>query len=137
MSAPPERDRSATASGASGRRHVEHDMLLALLPQPIFVLASTIRTSIAMLKRQKLAEVMVFGSPLTALVEQVRHSGATLNEYGLEIALPKPGAARLVDVFAGGLPEQPGAILVMLQQRSMRKGACRSTGESMARRKLF
>ncbi len=114
------------------RRHVEHDLLLAALPHPILVLgeddrvvyanpAAEIFTSCSqpMLKRQRLADVVAFGSPLLALVEQVRRTDTTVNEYGVEIMMPRVEGTKLVDVFSGALPDQPGLILIMLQQRSM------------------
>ncbi len=72
-----------------------------------------------MLKRQTLPDIIAFSSPLGALVGQVRRSGATVNEYGVDVALPRIGTHRLVDVFAGAMPDQPGLIVLMLQQRSM------------------
>ena len=114
------------------RRHVEHDLLLAALPHPIFVLGDDDRviyansaaevffsTSQAMLKRQLLVDLLGFGSPLAALIAQARATAASLNEYGVAVGLPKSAAHRLVDVYAGLLPEQPGCLLIMLQQRSM------------------
>ena len=114
------------------RRHVEHDLLLAALPHPILVLgedervvyanpAAEIFTSCsqALLKRQKLSEIVAFGCPLLTLVDQVRRTEATVNEYGVEITMPRVEGARLVDVFSGALPDQPGLVLIMLQQRSM------------------
>jgi two-component system, NtrC family, nitrogen regulation sensor histidine kinase GlnL len=114
------------------RRHIEHDLLMAALPHPILVLgeddrviyanpAAEVFTScgLAVLKRQKLAEIVAFGCPLVSLVEQVRRSESTVNEYGLEIMMPRVEGARLVDVFAGALSDQPGLVLIMLQQRSM------------------
>ncbi|HKZ95587.1 MAG TPA: ATP-binding protein [Hyphomicrobiaceae bacterium] len=114
------------------RRPVEHDMLLTALPHPILVLAEEDRivyanaaaeaflsTSTAVLKRMRLEEVVAFGCPLLTLVEQVRASGATVNEYGVDMASPKFASPKLVDVHGGPLPDQPGHIIVMLQQRSM------------------
>jgi two-component system nitrogen regulation sensor histidine kinase GlnL len=72
-----------------------------------------------MLKRQTLPDIIAFSSPLGALVSQVRKTGATVNEYGVEVDLPRSGVHRHVDVFAGGISEQPGLIVLMLQQRSM------------------
>ncbi len=72
-----------------------------------------------MLKRQTLPDIIAFSSPLAALVAQVRRTGATVNEYGVDVALPRSGVNRLVDVFAGVMPDQPGLIVLMLQQRSM------------------
>jgi two-component system, NtrC family, nitrogen regulation sensor histidine kinase GlnL len=114
------------------RRHIEHDLLLAALPHPILVIgeddrivyanpAAEIFTSCSqpVLKRQRLSEIVAFGCPLVALVEQVRRTEATVNEYGVEVLMPRVEGGKLVDVFAGGLADQPGLVLVMLQQRSM------------------
>jgi len=116
----------------SPRRHIEYDLLLAALPHAVLVLGEDDRVlyanaaaesffslSQAMLKRQTLRDVIAFSSPLTAVVEQVRRSGATVNEYGVDVGLPRSGVHRLVDVFAGPMPDQPGLIVLMLQQRSM------------------
>ena len=64
-------------------------------------------------------DIIAFSSPLSALVGQVRRTGATVNEYGIEVGLPRSGVQKLVDVFAGAMPDQPGLIVLMLQQRSM------------------
>jgi two-component system nitrogen regulation sensor histidine kinase GlnL len=124
----------STSSSASGthRRPVEHDLLLAAIPHPILVLATDnrivyanpaaeqfISASQAVLKRQRLDDVVAFGTPLMALVDQVRRTEATVNEYGVEIVVPRVDGAKLVDVFAGPLPEQSGLVMLMLQQRSM------------------
>lgn len=114
------------------RRHLEHDLLLAALPHPILAIAEDDRViyanpaaegffsaSLAMLRRHALRDLVGFGCPLIALVEQVRRSDTTVNEYGVEIALPRTEGARLVDVYAGPLTDQPGITVVMLQQRSM------------------
>ena len=119
------------ASGG-GRKPVEHDLLLAALPHPILVLGPDNRvvyanaaaegflsTSAAMLKRMTLEEVVAFGCPLSALVEQVRATMQTVNEYGIEMVTPRLPAPKLVDVYSGPLPDQPQHVLVMLQQRTM------------------
>jgi two-component system nitrogen regulation sensor histidine kinase GlnL len=111
---------------------LEHDLLLAALPHPILVLGDDDRVVYAnaaaetffslgqgVLKRQTLPDIIAFSSPLAALVGQVRRTGATVNEYGIEVGLPRSGLQRLVDVFAGAMPDQPGLIVLMLQQRSM------------------
>ncbi len=114
------------------RRPVEHDMLLSALPHPILVLAEGNRvvyanaaseaflsTSIAVLKRLTFDDIVAFGCPLLSLLDQVRETGATVNEYGVEMASPKFPAPKLVDVYAGPLPEHPGLVTLMLQQRTM------------------
>jgi two-component system, NtrC family, nitrogen regulation sensor histidine kinase GlnL len=129
MNAEPARDRAAAANP---RRHIEYDLLLAALPHPVLVLGDDDRVlyanaaaesffslSHAMLKRQTLPDIIAFASPLSALVGQVRRSGATVNEYGVDVGLPRSGLHRLVDVFAGSMPDQPSLIVLMLQQRTM------------------
>jgi two-component system nitrogen regulation sensor histidine kinase GlnL len=128
MSAEPGRERP----GAGPRRHIEHDLLLAALPHPIIVLGDDDRVLYAnaaaesffslsqgVLKRQTLPDIIAFSSPLAALVGQVRRTGATVNEYSIEVGLPRSATHKLVDVFAGAIPELPGLIVLMLQQRSM------------------
>jgi two-component system nitrogen regulation sensor histidine kinase GlnL len=114
------------------RRPVEHDMLLTALPHPILVLGDENRivyansaaeaflsTGIALLKRVKLDEVVGFGCPLLALVDQIRRSGATVNEYGVDVTTPKVAGPKLVDVYGGPMPDQPALVVLMLQQRNM------------------
>jgi two-component system nitrogen regulation sensor histidine kinase GlnL len=118
--------------GPPARRHIAHDLLLAALPHPILVLAEDGRViyantaaeiffeaSQALLKRQRLDEIVAFGCPLATLVQEVRRTGVTINEYGVGIATPKQQAQRIVDIHSGPLPETPELTLVMLQQRSM------------------
>ena len=59
-----------------------------------------------MLKRQTLPDIIAFASPLGALVGQVRRTGATVNEYGVDVGLPRSGVHRLVDVFGGAHARQ-------------------------------
>jgi two-component system nitrogen regulation sensor histidine kinase GlnL len=114
------------------RRPVEHDLLLGALPHPILVLAEANRiiyanaaaeaflsTGIALLKRVRLDEVLGFGCPLLALVDQVRRSGSTVNEYAVEVGSPKYASPKLVDVYGGPFSDQPGLVVLMLQQRNM------------------
>jgi two-component system nitrogen regulation sensor histidine kinase GlnL len=114
------------------RRPVEHDLLLAALPHPILVLAPDNRivyanaaaeaffsTGIVVLKRMRLDEVVAFGCPLMALIDQVRRTGSTVNEYGVEVTTPKFSSPELADVYSGPLPDQSDLIVLMLQQRNM------------------
>ena len=123
---------SKTAPSVPARRPVEHDILLAALPHPILVIADENRvvyanasaeaflsTGIAMMKRGKLDDILSFGCPLLALIDQVRATGSTVNEYGVELTTPKFPTPKLIDVHAGPLPDQPGHIVLMLQQRTM------------------
>ena len=117
---------------AKPRRPVELDVLLAALPHPIVVVGEENRvtyanaaaevflsTSLALLKRDPFETVVAFGCPLISLIEQVRRTGQTVNEYAIEMMTQKFQAAKLVDVHAGPLPEHPGSVILMLQQRTM------------------
>lgn len=117
---------------AQVRRPIEHDLLLAALPHPIIVLSEADRivyanpaaevfagVSHVVMKRQTLAEVLAFGCPVLALVEQVRRTGVTVNEYAIDVTVPRVEGSRLADVYAGPLSDRPGHVLIMLQQRSM------------------
>lgn len=117
---------------AGGTRHIQHDLLLAALPHPILTLAEDERivyanpaaeqffsAGQATLKRHKLADLVAFGCPLVSLVEQVRRTGVSVNEYGIEVVIPRLDGPKLVDAHGGPIPEQPSQIVLMLQQRSM------------------
>ena len=123
---------TTTRPPAPTRRPVEHDLLLGALPHPILVLAEDNRivyanaaaeaflsTGIALLKRVRLDDLLAFGSPLLALVDQVRRGDSTVNEYSVEVAGQKFPAPRLVDVYGGPFADQPGLVVLMLQQRNM------------------
>jgi len=60
-----------------------------------------------------------FGSPLLALIEQVRSRGAAVNEYKVDLSTPRMPGDRLVDLHVAPVSEQPGNIVVMLQERTI------------------
>ena len=48
--------------------------------------------SVMMLRRHALRDLVPFGSPLLALIEQVRQRGAAVNEYKVDLGTPRnPG----------------------------------------------
>lgn len=109
-----------------------HDQLLNALPHPVIVVGKDnaiiyanasaeafLSTSLAMLRRIRLDDVVAFGCPLLALVEQVRRHRATVNEYGIEIITPRITGPKMVDVFGGPFSDKPDQVVLMLQQRSM------------------
>jgi two-component system nitrogen regulation sensor histidine kinase GlnL len=71
------------------------------------------------LARHKLASFVPFGSPLLTLVEQVRERRAPVNEYRVDISSPRLGPEKIVDIYVAPVPEIAGAVVVMLQERSM------------------
>jgi two-component system nitrogen regulation sensor histidine kinase GlnL len=74
--------------------------------------------SAPMLCRQQLTALLPFGNPALALVEQVRVSGVTVSEYGLEVVTPRL-PARLVDAHVSPIADVAGGVLVMFQERSI------------------
>lgn len=110
----------------------EATALLNALPHPVLMIGAEngiasvnaaaenfFQASASSLCRQRLDDLVPFGSPLLALVEQVRRDVSPVNEYGVDLGTPRIGTHRLVDIHAGPLPEAPGQILMMLQQRTM------------------
>jgi two-component system, NtrC family, nitrogen regulation sensor histidine kinase GlnL len=75
--------------------------------------------SVALLRRHSLRDLVPFGSPLLSLIEQVRQRGAAVNEYKVDLGTPRTPSERLVDLHVAPVPERPGLVVVMLQQRTM------------------
>ncbi|MBI1212261.1 MAG: two-component sensor histidine kinase [Alphaproteobacteria bacterium] len=107
------------------------EALLAAVPHPVVAIAGGERIvfanppaeqffemSVAWLKRQPISSLLPFGTPLLALIAQVEEHGVTVSEYGLELTTPRL-PARVVDAHVSPVAEQPGLVLVMLQERSI------------------
>jgi two-component system nitrogen regulation sensor histidine kinase GlnL len=77
------------------------------------------RSSATMLARNTLARFVPFGSPLLSLVEQVREERSPFNEYRVDISSPRLGPDKMVDIYVAPVPELPGSVVVMFQERSM------------------
>ncbi|MGI8526126.1 MAG: two-component system sensor histidine kinase NtrB [Pseudolabrys sp.] len=118
--------RLSATSGSSS------DAQLNALPHPIILVSSDgritdanvaaeqfFRTSIPMLRRHALRELVPFGSPLLTLVDQVRSRGSAVNEYRIDLATPRNPGERLVDLYVAPLPEYADQVVVMLQERTM------------------
>ena len=75
--------------------------------------------SLPLLRRHTLHELVPFGSPLLALVEQVRVRGAAVNEYKVDLGTPRNPGDRLVDLHVAPLPDRPDQVVVMLQERTI------------------
>ena len=128
---------SGSTKKTSTRRHAEPapivaDALLSSLPHPLLIIGEGLRIDYAntaaedffqmsagVLCKRHLGDVVAFGSPLIALVEQVQRNGTTVNEYGVDLGSYRFDAPKLVDLYAGPLADTPGRVLIMLQQRSM------------------
>src|SRR6478735_3061208 len=112
--------------------HGPADAMLHALPHPVIMVAPDGKiadanvaaeqffdASTSMLRRHSLRELIPFGSPLLTLIEQVRHRGAAVNEYKVDLATPRNPGDRLVDLHVAPLPERPDHVVVMLQERTI------------------
>ena len=52
--------------------------------------------SVALLRRHALRDLVPFGSPLLALIEQVRQRGGAVNEYKVDLGTPRTPPERLL-----------------------------------------
>jgi two-component system, NtrC family, nitrogen regulation sensor histidine kinase GlnL len=108
------------------------DAVLNALPHPVIVVSSDgkvvdanvaaesfFEVSVPLLRRHLLRDLVPFGSPLIALIEQVRRRGAAVNEYKVDLGTPRNPGDRLVDLHVAPLPEQPDQVVVMLQERTI------------------
>lgn len=75
-------------------------------------------SSSAMLIGHSMSDIVAFGSPVLALIDQVFERGVSVNEYGVEIGTPRIGD-RQVDIQVTPLVEYPGHVLLQLQVRTM------------------
>src|SRR5437660_6718861 len=107
------------------------DAVLDALPHPVIMIAadgriananaaaeSFFEASLPLLRRHRLSELVPFGSPLLALIEQVRTRGAAVNEYKVDLGTPRNPGERLVDLHVAPVPG-PEHVVVMLQERTI------------------
>ena len=108
------------------------DTVLNALPHPILMVApdgkiveanvaaeAFFEVSMLLLRRHALRDLVPFGSPLLALIEQVRNRGAAVNEYRVDLSTPRTQSERIVDLNVAPVPERPDHVVVMLQERTI------------------
>ncbi len=78
-----------------------------------------LESSQRVLERKKLSDYMPFGSPVLALVDEVRLRGSSVNEYRVDVGGPRLGVERIVDAFATPLSDAGGMVVLMLQERTI------------------
>ncbi len=106
--------------------------ILNALPHPVIVISpdglisyanvaaeAFFQLGAAVLRRHTIGDIVPFGSPLLALVEQVRSQGSTVNEYAVDLGTPRNGTERLTDIQVAPVSETPNCVLVMIQERTM------------------
>ena len=121
-----------SAEAATLERTRSTGALLDALPHPVLLIdeaggvveaniaAQTFfQASISFLSRHPLSYFVPFGSPLLALVDQVRERGAAVNEYRVDIGTPRNGGEHIVDIYATPSLDKPDCVVLVLQERSM------------------
>ena len=95
------------------------DAVLDALPLPVVLVGADGRitdanvaaetffeVSAPLLRRYQLRDLVPFGSPLLALIDQVRSRGAAVNEYKVDLGTPRIPGERLVDLYVAPVPER-------------------------------
>jgi two-component system nitrogen regulation sensor histidine kinase GlnL len=108
------------------------EAILNALPNPVLLVApdgrivdanmaaeSFFEMSKQFLQRESLKQLIPFGSPLLALIDQVRDSGAPVNEFRVDLGTPRIGRDRQVDLHVAPLAERPAHVVVMIQKRTI------------------
>jgi two-component system, NtrC family, nitrogen regulation sensor histidine kinase GlnL len=108
------------------------DLVLNALPQPILMIGADGRiadanvaaedffeVSLPVLRRHLLRDLVPFGSPLLALIDQVRSRAAPVNEYRVDLGTPRNPGERIVDLHVAPVPERPGHVVIMLLERTI------------------
>lgn len=121
-----------SAAAMTAAEDVPARAMLQALPQPIIMLDETRQilfvnyaaeaffgASLSVLTRQRLDDLIAFGSPIINLVETVVLRRAPMTEYRVRIGSSRFGDERIADVFASPLSDVDGRIAVLIQERTM------------------
>ena len=108
------------------------EAMINALPLPVLTIGSDneilrvntaaeafLESSQRVLERKNLRDYMPFGSPVLALVDEVRMRGASVSEYRVDVGGPRLGMERIVDAFAIPLGDDDGIVVLMLQERTI------------------
>jgi len=106
--------------------------ILQSLPQPVLVCSAGNQielvnyaaeaffgSSSSVLTRQRLDDLIAFGSPILSLVDQVTFRKAPMTEYRMRVGSSRFGADRTVDVYASPVLEHDGQVALLFQERTM------------------
>jgi two-component system nitrogen regulation sensor histidine kinase GlnL len=109
-----------------------NDLVMNALPLPVLTVGAQHRVlhanaaaesffdmSLRRMQRQTLGEFLPFGSPVMALVDDVRQRGSSVSEHRIDIGSPRLGQERIVDVFATLLGDGSDSVVVILQERTI------------------
>lgn len=76
-------------------------------------------TSLTTPRNHQLASLLPADSSLLALMQQVRDTDGAINEYRVDLGLPRLGLERLVDIFVSPVVPQSTTLVIMLRERSI------------------
>lgn len=106
--------------------------ILQALPQPVLVCGpdnailqanyaaeTFFQASVNILCRQRLDDLIAFGSPILSLVETVNLRRAPMTEYRVAVGSSRLGEDRIADVYASPLTETEGQVVLLFQERTM------------------
>lgn len=113
-------------------------ILLDTLPQPVvsiganrhvtyanFAAQEFFGSSLSLLRRQHIVNVLPFGSPVISLIERCLDNNLSFNEYGIDLGSPPTAMGnagdRMVDLHVTPTEPEPGArhALIVIQPRSI------------------
>jgi two-component system nitrogen regulation sensor histidine kinase GlnL len=116
-----------TDGANQGGRTIPESAVLAALPDPIVVVGADgviafanpaaeqfFATGASVLAKQKFDDLVPFGSPLLALIQQVRRDGNAVSEHDIDLGTPKFGI-RSVDIQVAPVVELPGHVVVRFE----------------------
>ena len=109
--------------------------VLQALPQPVIVVdedrmvvfvnyaaESFFGASLSVLSRQRLDDLIAFGSPIVALAQSVAERRAPMTEYRVRVGSVRFGEGaedRVVDAFASPISDIDGRVALLFQERTM------------------
>ena len=144
---------SITATAPAPKAQAEYLSVLMAIPLPILVLgpdeipvfanlAAEVFFSRSLSQLEKITANQLFPrhSPILQLIAQVRKTRAGVSEYGVDLTTPNKQSG-LIDIQVMPMHDQPGHLLILLQQRNIAermdrqmstKGAARSVSAMAA-----
>jgi two-component system nitrogen regulation sensor histidine kinase GlnL len=75
--------------------------------------------SLSVLSRQRLDDLIAFGSPILSLVQSVIERRAPMTEYRVRVGSSRFGDERIVDVFASPISDTDRRVALLFQERTM------------------
>ncbi|MBT6407393.1 MAG: PAS domain-containing protein [Rhodospirillaceae bacterium] len=77
-----------------------------------------LKGSAAYLNGLSINKLIPSDSPILSLIDQVRKDGTPVSEYGVSLLTPRLGS-HFVNIHANPLPDDPGAVVLAMQERSI------------------